>query len=104
MKSKGEGFAQICANAWAEFNTGRKKGDPGMTIKEVNDMLNNLCLKETKTEKAAVLRTFLVRAKEKEVVWIVSIILKDLKHGVSEKIVLAAYHKQTYEAFSSLRL
>ena len=100
MKSKGEGFAQICANAWAEFNTGRKKGDPGMTIKEVNDMLNNLCLKETKTEKAAVLRTFLVQAKEKEVVWIVSIILKDLKHGVSEKIVLAAYHKQTYEAFS----
>ena len=105
MSSKGLDFAVICGNVAGEFIGRRNKkksgGETGMTIDEVNEMLDNMCMGNDREAKARELRKFIMRATEKEVVWIVSIILKDLKlGGVSEKDFLMHYHPQAYEAYT----
>ena len=111
MSSKGLDFAVICGNVAGEFigrrnkkksggETGTTTGG-GMTIDEVNEMLDKMCMGNDREAKARELRKFIMRATEKEVVWIVSIILKDLKlGGVSEKDFLMHYHPQAYEAYT----
>lgn len=106
MSSKGLDFAVICGNVAGEFIGGERrtksiKATGGMTIDEVNEMLDKMCMGNDKEAKAKEFRKFIMRATEKEVVWIVSIILKDLKlGGVSEKDFLTHYHSQAYEAYT----
>ena len=108
MSSKGLDFAVICGNVAGEFIGERPGGQTtttttkgGMTIDEVNEMLDRMCMGNDREAKAKELRKFIMRATEKEVVWIVSIILKDLKlGGVSEKDFLMHYHPQAYEAYT----
>ena len=107
MSSKGLDFAVICGNVAGEFIGERPGGQTttttkgGMTVDEVNEMLDRMCMGNDREAKAKELRKFIMRATEKEVVWIVSIILKDLKlGGVSEKDFLMHYHPQAYEAYT----
>ncbi|KAI3965743.1 hypothetical protein MKX01_010700 [Papaver californicum] len=64
----------------------------GLTIKELNNMLDRLASSENRGEKTAVLADLIQKTNAQEMKWIVKIILKDLKLGVSEKSIFQEFH------------
>ncbi|XP_022149863.1 DNA ligase 4 isoform X2 [Momordica charantia] len=73
----------------------------GLTIKELNDLLDRLALSEnSRAEKTAVLSTLIQKTNAQEMKWIVMIILKDLKLGVSEKSIFHEFHPDAEDLFN----
>ncbi|CAM6105482.1 unnamed protein product [Calypogeia fissa] len=71
----------------------------GLTIKDVNDLLDRLAA-EKGEGKAAVLAELINKTSAKEMKWIVMIILKDLKLGISEKTILSVFHPDAEHVFN----
>ncbi|XP_038889086.1 DNA ligase 4 isoform X3 [Benincasa hispida] len=72
----------------------------GLTIKELNDLLDRLASGENRAEKTAVLSTLIQKTNAQEMKWIVMIILKDLKLGVSEKSIFHEFHPDAEDLFN----
>ncbi|XP_020593800.1 DNA ligase 4 [Phalaenopsis equestris] len=72
----------------------------GLTIREVNDALDQLSLKEGRGEKAGVLSGFIKKTNAVEMKWIIMIILKDLKMGISEKSIFHEFHPDAEDLFN----
>ncbi|OUZ99204.1 BRCT domain [Macleaya cordata] len=72
----------------------------GLTIKELNDMLDRLASSENRAEKTSVLSDLIKKTNAQEMKWIVMIILKDLKLGVSEKSIFQEFHPDAEDLFN----
>eukprot|EP00850_Spirogloea_muscicola_P019235 SM000186S04153 [mRNA] locus=s186:138690:147447:- [translate_table: standard] len=72
----------------------------GITIREVNDLLDKLAAGDTRDEKIAVLTELISKTNVREMKWLICIILKDLKLGVSEKTVFSELHPDAEDLFN----
>lgn len=72
----------------------------GLTIKELNDLLDRLASSENRTEKTCVLSDLIKKTNAQEMKWIVMIILKDLKLGISEKSIFHEFHPDAEDLFN----
>uniref|UniRef100_A0A2N9G3C4 DNA ligase n=1 Tax=Fagus sylvatica TaxID=28930 RepID=A0A2N9G3C4_FAGSY len=72
----------------------------GLTINEVNDLLDRLASSENRAEKTSVLSTLINKTNAQEMKWIIMIILKDLKLGISEKSIFHEFHPDAEDLFN----
>ncbi|XP_058068176.1 DNA ligase 4 [Magnolia sinica] len=72
----------------------------GLTIKELNDSLDRLASSENRGEKTSVLSDLIKKTNALEMKWIIMIILKDLKLGVSEKSIFHEFHPDAEDLFN----
>ncbi|KAG6644099.1 hypothetical protein CIPAW_08G032200 [Carya illinoinensis] len=72
----------------------------GLTIQDVNDLLDRLASSENRAEKTSVLSTLINKTNAQEMKWIIMIILKDLKLGVSEKSIFHEFHPDAEDLFN----
>ncbi|XP_028079720.1 DNA ligase 4 isoform X4 [Camellia sinensis] len=72
----------------------------GLTIKELNELLDRLASSENRAEKTSVLSDLIKKTNAQEMKWIVIIILKDLKLGVSEKSIFHEFHPDAEDLFN----
>ncbi|XP_021275747.1 DNA ligase 4 isoform X2 [Herrania umbratica] len=72
----------------------------GLTIKELNDLLDRLASAEGRAEKTAVLSSLINKTNAQEMKWIIMIILKDLKLGISEKSIFHEFHPDAEDLFN----
>ncbi|GJN26520.1 hypothetical protein PR202_gb14455 [Eleusine coracana subsp. coracana] len=72
----------------------------GLTIKEVNDALDRLAATENRSEKAAILSGLIKKTNALEMKWLLMIILKDLKLGISEKSIFHEFHPDAEDLFN----
>ncbi|KAF5956535.1 hypothetical protein HYC85_003760 [Camellia sinensis] len=72
----------------------------GLTIKELNELLDRLASSENRPEKTSVLSDLIKKTNAQEMKWIVIIILKDLKLGVSEKSIFHEFHPDAEDLFN----
>nr|XP_029118623.1 DNA ligase 4 isoform X2 [Elaeis guineensis] len=72
----------------------------GLTIKELNDALDQIASKENRAEKTAVLASLIKKTNAQEMKWILMIILKDLKLGISEKSIFHEFHPDAEDLFN----
>ncbi|KAL0015445.1 hypothetical protein SO802_002514 [Lithocarpus litseifolius] len=72
----------------------------GLTIKDINDLLDRLSSSENRAEKTSVLSTLINKTNAQEMKWIIMIILKDLKLGISEKSIFHEFHPDAEDLFN----
>ncbi|KAK9931444.1 hypothetical protein M0R45_018719 [Rubus argutus] len=72
----------------------------GLTVKELNDFLDRLASGENRAEKTSILSTLVQKTNAQEMKWIVMIILKDLKLGISEKSIFHEFHPDAEDLFN----
>ncbi|KAL2481826.1 DNA ligase 4 [Abeliophyllum distichum] len=72
----------------------------GLTIKELNELLDRLASTENRAEKISILRDLIMKTNAKEMKWIIMIILKDLKLGISEKSIFQEFHPDAEDLFN----
>ncbi|KAB1200254.1 putative DNA ligase 4 [Morella rubra] len=72
----------------------------GLTIKDVNDLLDRLASSENRAEKTSILSTLINKTNAEEMKWIIMIILKDLKLGISEKSIFHEFHPDAEDLFN----
>ncbi|KAL6652074.1 hypothetical protein ACP70R_010999 [Stipagrostis hirtigluma subsp. patula] len=72
----------------------------GLTIKEVNDALDRLAATENRSEKASILSSLIKKTNALEMKWLLMIILKDLKLGISEKSIFHEFHPDAEDLFN----
>ncbi|XP_010483218.1 PREDICTED: DNA ligase 4-like isoform X2 [Camelina sativa] len=72
----------------------------GLTIKELNDLLDRLATSENRGEKTSVLSTLIQKTNAQEMKWVVRIILKDLKLGMSERSIFQEFHPDAEDLFN----
>ncbi|KAI4335354.1 hypothetical protein L6164_014007 [Bauhinia variegata] len=90
-------FAQVAAEV-LQRRQGMQSGD--LTIKELNDLLDQLASSENRAEKALILSTLIKKTNAQEMKWIIMIILKDLKLGISEKSIFNEFHPDAEDMFN----
>eukprot|EP01018_Ginkgo_biloba_P026726 Gb_32666 [translate_table: standard] len=71
-----------------------------LKIKDVNDLLDRLASAERREEKTAVLAELISKTNALEMKWILMIIIKDLKLGVSEKSLFHEFHPDAEDMFN----
>jgi len=79
----------------------RTVGAGDLSIVELNSYLDQLNVATERKERLNVLKGMLRRTTALEQKWIVRIILKDLKIGISEKFVLSYFHPDALELFNA---
>ncbi|CAK7345720.1 unnamed protein product [Dovyalis caffra] len=72
----------------------------GVTIGELNELLDKLASSENRAEKTAVLATLITKTNTQEMKWIIMILLKDLKLGISEKSIFHEFHPDAEDLFN----
>ena len=77
-----------------------------LTINELNELLDELNAASDRKDKLLILKKIVRRSTAFDMKWIVRILLKDLKIGLSEKSLLGLFHREAmdmYNVTSSLR-
>ncbi|CAI0555826.1 unnamed protein product [Linum tenue] len=72
----------------------------GLTIKELNELLDRLACSENRPEKISILATLIKKTNAQEMKWVIMIILKDLKLGLSEKSIFHEFHPDAEDLFN----
>ncbi|KAL0346903.1 UNVERIFIED_CONTAM: DNA ligase 4 [Sesamum calycinum] len=72
----------------------------GLTIKELNELLDRLASSENRLEKTSILSDLIRKTNAQEMKWIIMIILKDLKLGISEKSIFHEFHPDAEDLFN----
>ncbi|GAB4853505.1 hypothetical protein Ancab_017696 [Ancistrocladus abbreviatus] len=72
----------------------------GLTIKALNDLLDCLASSENRAGKTSVIADLIRETNAQEMKWIVMIILKDLKLGISEKSIFHEFHPDAEDLFN----
>lgn len=78
----------------------QRSASGGLTIKELNELLDRLASSENRAEKTAVLSELIQKTNAQEMKWIIMIILKELKLGVSEKSIFHEFHPDAEDLFN----
>lgn len=96
LGTKGAGnFATVMEQYLFSKSCGRQEGTPQarmLTVGEVNEKLNQLAYEDTSEGKIAALRWLVLHTTTRQMRWIVGIILKDIKVGISETRILRDFH------------
>ena len=71
-----------------------------MTIQEVNDLLDELSAAPKEESQRAILTHFYMRMNGKELMWLIRIILRQMKIGATEKTFFAMWHPDAESLFS----
>ncbi|KAL6559046.1 DNA ligase (ATP) [Orobanche hederae] len=71
-----------------------------LTIKELNELLDRLASCENRSEKTSTLSDLIRKTNAQEMKWIIMIILKDLKLGISEKSIFHEFHPDAEDLFN----
>ncbi|KAL3644155.1 hypothetical protein CASFOL_012087 [Castilleja foliolosa] len=71
-----------------------------LTIKKLNELLDRLASCENRSEKTSILSDLIRKTNAQEMKWIIMIILKDLKLGVSEKSIFHEFHLDAEDLFN----
>uniref|UniRef100_A0A1J3K4K0 DNA ligase n=1 Tax=Noccaea caerulescens TaxID=107243 RepID=A0A1J3K4K0_NOCCA len=72
----------------------------GLTIKELNYLLDRLASSDNRAEKTSVLSTLIQKTNAQEMKWVIRIILKDLKLGMSERSIFQEFHPDAEDLFN----
>jgi len=100
-------FAGRCYETMAGREAeGRSSGPGNMTVEQVNDLLDRLSSKHKEEEQLPVFREFYTNMNREEMMWLIRIILRQMKVGATEKTLFEAWHKDAENLFnvsSSLR-
>ncbi|KAL0734964.1 hypothetical protein Bca4012_011174 [Brassica carinata] len=72
----------------------------GLSVKELNDLLDRLASSENRGEKTSVLSTLIQKTNAQEMKWVIRIILKDLKLGMSERSIFQEFHPDAEDLFN----
>lgn len=72
----------------------------GLTIRELNELLDRLAAAESRPAKTDVLGEMIRKTNWQEMKWIIMIILKDLKLGISEKSIFHEFHPDAEDLFN----
>ncbi|GFZ21906.1 DNA ligase IV [Actinidia rufa] len=72
----------------------------GLTIIELNELLDRLASSDNRVEKTAVLSDLIKKTNAQEMKWVIMIILKDLKLGLSEKSIFHEFHPDGEDLFN----
>ncbi|KAK4414851.1 DNA ligase 4 [Sesamum alatum] len=72
----------------------------GLTIKELNELLDRLASSENRSDKTSILSDLIRKTNAQEMKWIIMIILKDLKLGISEKSIFHEFHPDAEDLFN----
>ncbi|KAH9544475.1 hypothetical protein CY35_13G122500 [Sphagnum magellanicum] len=78
----------------------QKTGSGGLKIGDMNRFLDRLAAAQDSKEKTAVLAELINRTNVQEMRWIIMIILKELKLGISEKTVFSVFHLDAEDLFN----
>ncbi|RDA89589.1 hypothetical protein CP533_6227 [Ophiocordyceps camponoti-saundersi (nom. inval.)] len=91
-------FAGRCFEVLSKRPMRTTVGD--MTIAEVNEQLDKLAAASGEAESLAVFETLYERMNAEELMWLIRIVLKQLKVGVSEKTMLYLWHPDGEKLFN----
>lgn len=91
-------FAGRCFEAISKRPMRTEPGD--MTIAEVNEQLDKLAASAGESENLRVLETFYNRMNAEEMLWLIRIILRQMKVGATEKTLLYLWHPDGEALFS----
>ncbi|XP_018511250.1 DNA ligase 4 isoform X2 [Brassica rapa] len=72
----------------------------GLSVKELNDLLDRLASSENRGGKTSVLSTLIQKTNAQEMKWVIRIILKDLKLGMSERCIFQEFHPDAEDLFN----
>jgi ATP-dependent DNA ligase len=78
----------------------QKTTSGGLKIGDINRLLDRLAAAQDSKEKTAVLAEIINRTNVQEMRWIIMIILKELKLGISEKTVFSVFHPDAEDLFN----
>eukprot|EP00271_Cylindrocystis_brebissonii_P019031 TRINITY_DN5609_c0_g1_i2.p1 TRINITY_DN5609_c0_g1~~TRINITY_DN5609_c0_g1_i2.p1 ORF type:complete len:255 (-),score=34.21 TRINITY_DN5609_c0_g1_i2:57-776(-) len=99
-KSVGQ-FAGNFPRVAAEVLQTRQRQAPGtLKIHDVNEMLDRLAAAEKMDEKVVILSDILKKTTTTEMKWIICIILKEMKLGISTKSVFSVFHPDAEDLFN----
>ncbi|CAN5965441.1 unnamed protein product [Sphagnum jensenii] len=82
----------------------QKTTSGGLKIKDVNNYLDRLAAAEDSKEKIAKLAELINKTNVQEMRWIIMIILKELKLGISEKTVFSVFHPDAEDLFNDIEV
>lgn len=91
-------FAGRCFEAISKRPMRTEPGD--MTIAEVNEQLDKLAASGGESENLRVLETFYNRMNAEEMLWLIRIVLRQMKVGATEKTLLYLWHPDGETLFS----
>lgn len=91
-------FAGRCYDFIKERNGIKKKGD--MRIAEVNELLDRLAAASREADQMPILDEFRLRMNVEELMWLIRIILQQMRVGATEKSVLRAWHPEAPDLFN----
>eukprot|EP00741_Cyanophora_paradoxa_P009891 tig00001718_g9581.t1 len=77
----------------------RAPSQSSVSVRDVNQFLDDLATKTDQDERFPLMKAFCMRATAVEQKWLFKIILKDLKMGMGEDAVLRAYHEDAPKRF-----
>ncbi|CAG8658863.1 19827_t:CDS:10, partial [Dentiscutata erythropus] len=98
-KSKTAGdFASVAFEVIAPRST--VVGQGSMSIDDVNQQLDTLNASSGQSESRIIIRNFFTKCTAIEQKWIIRIILKELKIGMSEKTIFSAFHPDASSLFN----
>ena len=112
IPTRGAGFGAASAGDFAGrvFDVVSKRAmrtNPGsLTIKEVNDYLDELSGMSKENEYTAIFKVFYAEMNAEEIMWVVRMILRQMKIGATEKTIFGVWHPDAEDLFkvtSSLR-
>ncbi|XP_044717776.1 ATP dependent DNA ligase domain-containing protein [Hirsutella rhossiliensis] len=91
-------FAGRCFEVISKRPMRTAAGD--MTIAEVNEQLDKLAASSSEAENLAIFETFYNRMNAEEMMWLIRIVLKQMKVGATEKTLLYLWHPDGETLFS----
>ncbi|TAQ90236.1 hypothetical protein B7494_g1438 [Chlorociboria aeruginascens] len=94
-------FAGRCYEALSKRPMRQKVGD--MRIAEVNELLDNLATSQREEQQLPIFRIFYERMNAEELMWLIRIILRQMKVGATEKTFLNVDGEALFNVSSSLR-
>ncbi|KAG9673939.1 ATP-dependent DNA ligase, partial [Aureobasidium melanogenum] len=107
VKSTSQMAGDFAGRCYETLSGRETRIDPGnLTIEQVNDMLDDLSSKHKEEEQLPIFREFYNNMNREEIMWLIRIILRQMKVGATEKTLFEAWHKDAENLFnvsSSLR-
>lgn len=91
-------FAARCYEVLAKRPLRTEVGD--LTIAEVNEMLDRLSIAQKEEQQFPILKDFYQRMNPEEMMWLIRIILRQMKIGATEKTILDIWHPDAETLFN----
>lgn len=107
VKSTSQMAGDFAGRCYETMSDREGRSGPGnLTVEQVNDMLDQLSSKHKEEEQLPIFREFYNNMDREEMMWLIRIILRQMKVGATEKTLFDAWHEDAENLFnvsSSLR-